>query len=141
MSFKVAAATLQICDSLKIPCMLLLALGFSIATWCGPPQSPLDRRAARPAKEIIAYGGKWWASADQNERSAFITGVDDCLSADAGLGGFWGTAASIDDSIDEYYKTHPQDGTVSVMEVWGKVGPSVRVPNPLEGGERYRNPH
>ena len=119
---------------------MCLASTLSVGAWCGPPQTLLETRASTRPKDILAYDGRWWASADENERSGFIAGTGSCLDTDGLQKIFWGDYRSIDDAIGSYYKEHPKDRTLSVMEVWGKVGSTVQERKRLEGGERYRQP-
>jgi hypothetical protein len=108
---------------------------------CRPDEGTVDKHAAQGAKEIIAYEGRWWASADSEEKPGFTWGASDCLSSDAELQGFWGTDEAIDEAISKYYKTHPREEALSIMEVWGKVGSTVHEPEHPEGGEIYAHPH
>lgn len=121
--------------------VLCAVLAFAAAGLCRPDEATVDRHAASPPKEIIAYEGRWWASAETEERAGFIWGASDCLSSDADLQGFWGTDEAIDAAISKYYRVHLREENLSIMEVWGKVGSSVHEPEHPEGGEIYDHPH
>ncbi len=118
-----------------------LAAVFSTTGLCRPDEATVEKHAAGRAKEIVAYEGRWWASAEREERTGFLIGVADCWS-DADLQGpRGGDLEDVDKAISKHYESHPRDQTLSIVEAWAKVEAYLPVRTHPEDGERYRHPH
>jgi len=87
------------------------------------------------------FDGKWWSLADSGQKSGFLNGATDCLTAVAHER--W-VSRSIEwaiPKITDYYKTHTADNGVPVVEVWRKVLSGAPAETPRKGGEVRTNPH
>jgi hypothetical protein len=85
------------------------------------------------------YDGNWWLASNTDERSGFLNGAADCLTWAAHLSGFNGTPEQLETKISNFYKAHPSDKGLLVLDVWQRVTPKLRKPAP--GGETWDNPH
>ncbi len=93
-----------------------------------------------------AYDGHWWFSSDVDERDGFLDGASDCLTWVAHQQGFSETHYQIDSSISDYYKDHPADRGLLVIDVWQKIAAQShsakqQTIKPSGGGETWVNPH
>lgn len=106
------------------------ALAVQTTHWQEPPKEQPQR-----------YDGKWWSSADTEERSGFLSGAGDYLTYVAHEKWVEGSSAYAIPRVTDYYKTHPADGELPVVDVWRKVLLAFPPPKPLKGGEVFTNPH
>ena len=89
----------------------------------------------------IAYDGNWWLRAEGDERSGFIQGAADCLTWTAHEEGFSATPEELGDKITHYYKAHPQNLSVGVVEVWENVRPKEGLSGSAPNAETWTSPH
>jgi hypothetical protein len=134
-------------DRMNVVEALFLAIFFFVAAWGGQPQTA-SNPASPPAAKQTAYDGRWWASADHDRRSGFFWGAGDCLSWTAHVGKeFFGSSGDVtdkafDEEVSKYYRQHPEERAVAVIEVWRKVARQMEKDTPqTPGGEVYTNPH
>ena len=92
-------------------------------------------------QEPKSYDGKWWASAQEAEKSGFLNGSCDCLTWVAKQRWIAGSIEYAVLKINEYYKTHPAARALPVVDVWRKVLSKTPPDPPREGGEVYTNAH
>lgn len=95
----------------------------------------------KPQKQQRAYDGNWWTSADREEQSGFMQGIRDCLTWTAHVPGFSYTPEQLQDRISRYYREHPKERQVSVVDVWRKLVAAEPPAQPPKGGETWSNPH
>ena len=89
------------------------------------------------------FDGRWWLRAEKEERAGFIEGAADCLTWTVHEKGFNSTSQQLAEQISGFYKAHPENVGVGVVEVWkGVAGSSPSNPNAPElKGETWSNPH
>ena len=120
--------------TMKIKMLLLLGM-VTAHTWAQASDGAIQ---ASPQ-----YDGKWWLSADSEERAGFIDGASDCLTWAAHLKGFNATLAQVDVKIRKYYRSHPEAANLSVVDVW-EMATAAKVASPepkTSGGEDWTNAH
>jgi hypothetical protein len=107
----------------------------------GWPQSPHGRDDSPRAKS--GFDGRWWLRADREERAGFIEGGADCLTWTAHEKGFSGTSQELEPRISQFYKAHPENAGVAVLDVWKRLAESSTKPSntPEPGAEIWNNPH
>jgi hypothetical protein len=76
-----------------------------------------------------------------DERYAFMAGLGDCLTSVAHVKAPPGTGYQFEQKITRYYKTHPVERGVLVVDVWRKVAQESPLPKASPGGEVWTNPH
>jgi len=133
---------------MKIVWASILAIVLAVSAWCGRAQLINESRYGEVAKDSSGYNGNWWASVDRDEHSGFYDGSDDCLTSDAHVGSkFFGTSLDSDfDAFDlevtKYYREHPDEKLLPVIEVSRRVGRQIGKDTPqTPGGEKWTNPH
>lgn len=129
---------------MKTAALSILAIALSITGCFASPQAPtaLSQQASgnKEPKEKV-YDGNWWLTKEVDERYGFMDGVDDCLTWVAHAKGPPGGPYQFEQKITRYYKAHPAERSVSVLEVWRKVARESPPPKPIPGGETWSNPH
>ncbi len=116
-------------------CLLVLALATGGQSQTSPPAI-----GATPSTQH--YDGKWWTTADGEERSGFLNGAADCLTWTAHEKGFNGTPEQLATKITNFYKVHPESVGHAIIDVWRIL---IEQPPSSKGndthGERWENPH
>jgi hypothetical protein len=117
----------------------LLVLLVVMAT-CGLSETTPVPKGADVAGQ--RFDGKWWSTANADERSGFINGVADCLTWSAHEEGFNATPGQVADKIDLFYKEHPDSTNLTVVEVWRRIDQgSSQIIGTTRRGETWKNPH
>jgi hypothetical protein len=112
--------------------LILIVLALSTGAWSQSPQAPKKQ----------TYAGAWWAKADAGERSGFLNGVADCMTWTAHQKGFNATPEQLMDRISKFYKSHPEEIDLSIVEAWQKVEDAPKAMSGADGqGETWKNPH
>jgi hypothetical protein len=126
----------------------ILAVVISTANLSAYAQLIRESRYRELPKASIGYDGNWWGSAEPQERDGYFSGAADCLTWAAYAGrAFWGSSAAFTNAevtaeVTKYYRDHPADRKLSVIEVWRNLGPQIGKSTPqTKGGEIYTNPH
>lgn len=126
----------------------MLAVVISTTNLCAYAQLIPETRYAELPKASTGYDGNWWGATEPQERDGYLSGADDCLTSAAHVGrAFWGTSAAFTNDVSnaevtKYYRDHPADRKLSVIEVWRRLGPQIgKDTPPTKGGEIYTNPH
>ena len=87
----------------------------------------------------VRLDGRAWLSAVPDEREGLVEGLSDCLTWDAGTEGFNGTAQQMVVLLTEFYRSHPQEQSRNVKDVWQQLWSSARRPH--SGGQDWKKPH
>ncbi|MCE5310110.1 MAG: hypothetical protein LLG20_20945 [Acidobacteriales bacterium] len=119
---------------------LLLSLSILVSTSGLFAQNVKVQSVQSPGKMAKIYDGDWWLASALERRSGFLEGVADCQTWVVRAEGFSGTSDQLVEKITRYYKTHPNDRRVLVIDIWRRVGAATST-KPLPNGEVWKEPH
>lgn len=122
--------------------MLPVVLSVAICSLPSQVWNAQSRPKTDEKKVERVYDGNWWLSSGSDERSGFLDGAGDCLFWVAHPKWLSRSMDGLDQHIDQYYRTHPGDRSVSVSTVWRRVLATAPPNKPRPpGGEVWTNPH